>query len=105
MRDPFRRVYVGLAALALVLVVGTVGYLALGFGLLDAVYQTVVTVSTVGYAFAHRIGPGGKAFTVFLILVGVGTALYTFTVTLELLIEGHVRELVGRRRMNAPSRP
>ncbi len=99
MKEPFRRVQLGLAALALVLVVGTVGYVALGFSVLDAVYQTVVTVSTVGYAYSHRIGPGGKVFTVFLILVGVGTALYTFTVTLELLIEGHFRELVGRRRM------
>ena len=39
-------------------------------------------------------------FTIVLILLGVGTALYTFTVTLELLIDGHMRELIRRRRMD-----
>lgn len=97
--NPFRRVQVGLAALGLVVVAGTIGYTALGFGVLDALYQTVVTVSTVGYGFPHPIGDGVKAFTVVLILLGVGTALYTFTVTLELLIDGHMRERIRRRRM------
>jgi voltage-gated potassium channel len=98
--NPFRRVQVGLAALALVVVVGTVGYTALGFEPLEALYQTVVTVSTVGYGFPHPIGAGVKAFTMVLILLGVGTALYTFTVTLELLIDGHMRDLIRRRRMD-----
>jgi len=98
--NPFRRVQVGLAALALVVVVGTAGYTALGFEPLDALYQTVVTVSTVGYGFPHPIGAGVKAFTMVLILLGVGTALYTFTVTLELLIDGHMRDLIRRRRMD-----
>ena len=99
MRNPLRRVQVGLAALALVVVAGTLGFLALGFTLLDAFYDTVVTVSTVGYGFPHPLSAAGKVFTTVLILVGVGTALYTFTVTLELLIDGHMRDLVRRRRM------
>jgi len=97
--SPFRRVRIGLAALVLVLVAGTVGYLVLGFDFLDAVYQTVVTISTVGYAPPHALHGGGKVFTIFLILVGVGTALYSFTAVLEILIEGHMRDLVRRRSM------
>jgi len=99
MRNPFRRLRIGLTALALVLVGGTVGYLVLGFDLLDAVYQTVVTISTVGYAPAHPLHGAGKVFTIVLILVGVGTALYTFTVTLEVVIEGHLRNVLRRRHM------
>ncbi len=98
--NPFRRVQIGLAALALVVVVGTVGYVILGFSVLEALYQTVVTVSTVGYGFPRPIGDATKVFTVVLILLGVGTALYTFTVTLEVLIDGHMRELIRRRRMD-----
>ena len=45
-RDALRRIVVALSA---VVVVGTVGYVALGFPLLDAVYQTVTTVATVGF--------------------------------------------------------
>jgi voltage-gated potassium channel len=99
MRDPFRRVRIGLGAVALVLVAGTTGYLLLGFGLLDAVYQTVTTVTTVGFNSPHPLGAGSKVFTIILILVGVGTALYTFSAVLEVLIEGHMRDLVRRRKM------
>jgi len=97
--NPFRRVRIGLAALVLVLFAGTIGYLLFGFDLLDAVYQTVITVTTVGFNSPRPLSAGAKGFTIALILVGVGTALYTFSAVLEVLIEGHMRELVRRRRM------
>ena len=98
-KDPFRRVRIGLGALALVLAAGTFGYLLFGFDLLDAVYQTVITVTTVGFNSPHPLDAGSKVFTIILILVGVGTALFTFSTVLEVLIEGHMRDLVRRRRM------
>ncbi len=99
MREPFRRVMIGLGALGLVVVGGTCGYLLLGFDLLDSVYQTVTTVTTVGFNSPRPLDAGGKVFTIILILVGVGTALYTFSAVLEVLIEGHMRDLVRRRKM------
>ena len=99
MQNPFRRVRIGLAALTLVLVAGTAGYLLLGFDFLDSVFQTVTTVTTVGFNSPHPLDAGSKTFTIILILVGVGTALYTFSAVLEVLIEGHMRDLVRRRRV------
>jgi len=99
MQNPFRRVRIGLGALALVLVAGTAGYLLLGFDFLDSLFQTVTTVTTVGFNPPHALDAGSKTFTIVLILVGVGTALYTFSAVLEVLIEGHMRDLVRRRRM------
>jgi len=99
MRSPFRRVRIGLTALVLVVVAGTVGYVILGYDLLDALYQTIVTISTVGNAPPRPLHEGGKIFTIVLILVGVGTALYAFSSVLELFIEGHMRDLLRRRRM------
>ena len=81
------------------IVAGTVGYVILGFGFIDAVYQTVTTVSTVGFREIHPLSTVGVFFTIALILVGVGTALYTFGVVLEALIEGRLREQLERRRM------
>jgi voltage-gated potassium channel len=98
-RDPFRRVRIGLVALVLVVVAGTGGYLILGFGFLDALYQTVITVTTVGFGTQRPLHAGGKVFTIVLILLGVGTALYCFSTVLEVLIEGHMRDLVRRRSM------
>ena len=99
MRDPFRRVRIGLGALALVLVGGTVGYLSFGFDFLDAIYQTVITVTTVGFNSPHPLDTGSKIFTIVLIFVGVGTALYTFSTALEVLFGGQMRELVRSRKM------
>ncbi len=97
--DAHRRVYVGLIGLVLVLVAGTVGYVAFGFGVLDAVFQTVITVSTVGFGEGHSFGPGEKIFTIVLILVGVATAAYTFGVAIDTLVEGYLGGTYRRRRM------
>jgi voltage-gated potassium channel len=94
-----RRLTIALAVLASVTVAGTVGYLVLGFGLLDAVYQTVTTVTTVGFREVQPLDTAGKVFTIVLIVVGVGTALYTLGVIIETLLEGQLPEVFGRRRM------
>ena len=70
--DIRRRIRLAVTALALVLVAGSVGYYALGFSLIDAVYQTVTTVSTVGFREVHPFDTVGKTFTIVLILAGVG---------------------------------
>ena len=47
----------------------------------------------------HPLHAAGKIFTIVLILAGVGTALYAFSVVLESLVEGHLRQHFERRRM------
>ena len=64
------------AAFGVVLTLGTAGYMLLGFRFLDALYQTVTTVTTVGFREVQPLDPAGQVFTIVLILVGVGTALY-----------------------------
>ncbi|MDA8320453.1 MAG: potassium channel protein [Actinomycetota bacterium] len=95
-----RRVQFALLAVLAVLVVGSIGYVLLGFGLLDAVYQTVTTITTVGFREVRPLDPVGKIFTIALILAGVGTVLYSFSVVLEALVEGHLRAHFERRRMD-----
>jgi voltage-gated potassium channel len=95
-----RRLQIAVLSLVLVTAAGTVGYVLIGFGALDALYQTVITIATVGYREVRPLTAGGKVFTIVLILAGVATALYTFGVTLEALIEGHLRTHLERRRMD-----
>jgi voltage-gated potassium channel len=73
--------------------------MALGFSALDALYQTVTTVTTVGFREVEPLDGAGQLFTIVLILAGVGTALYTLTVGLELIVEGHLGAAMGGRRM------
>jgi voltage-gated potassium channel len=98
--DPWRRVQLGCVLLLTVLVIGTVGYLILGLSPLDSLYQTVTTISTVGF----REMPADpsrpfRVFTMVLILTGVGVAFYTAAVLLESVVEGRLSERIGRRRM------
>ena len=97
--DPARRLRIALLGLAGVFNAGTVGYVLLGVGLEDAIYQTVTTVTTVGFREVRPFDSRDKAFTIALIVVGVGTVLYTFSLLLETLVEGHLRDIVGRRRV------
>lgn len=86
--------------LALWVGVGTVGYMTIeGWSMLDALYQTVITLSTVGLMEAHPMSSGGRLFTVVLIAGGLGTALYAFTSIGQKIVEGEVAALMGRRRM------
>ena len=94
-----RRITLALLAVAGVMAAGSIGYLVLGFGPLDAVYQTVTTITTVGFRELHPLSTAGKIFTIVLIIAGVGTALYAFSVVLESLVEGHLRQHVERRKM------
>lgn len=97
--DPWQPVRRGFLLLTLVLVAGTIGYMLLGLGLLDAVYQAVTTVSTVGFREVGESTGPWKVFTITLILVGTGTVLYTLTMTLETLIEGRLTDHFRSRRM------
>jgi len=83
-----------------VTVFGSIGYVLLGFSPLNAVYQTVTTLATVGFREVEPLDAVGKIYTMVLILVGVGTVLTTFTVVVEALIEGSLRDVYGRRRMD-----
>ena len=100
MRSTADRLRVALGMVAAVTVFGTVGYLAFGFTLLDAIYQTVTTITTVGFRELTDFGTGLKIFTIVLIVVGVSTVLYSFTLVVQSVVEGQLREFVGRRRMD-----
>jgi len=93
------RLWRALVVLAGVMVAGTIGYLILGFSPLDALYQTVTTVTTVGFREVEPLSGAGKVFTIVVILLGVGTALYALGVLIQTLVEGDLHDVFGRRRM------
>jgi voltage-gated potassium channel len=85
-----------------IFIAGTIGYAAFGLSLIDAMYMTVTTITTVGYRelTGPEISNAEKAFTMAIIVTGVSTVLYTFTLSVQVIVEGQLREFVGRRRMD-----
>jgi voltage-gated potassium channel len=67
---------------------------------LEAVYQTVTTVSTVGFRELHPLNRTGQVFTIGLIILGTGTVLYNLGLLVEAVTEGHLRQHLERRRMD-----
>lgn len=98
--DPWRPVRVGIGALLGVLIAGTIAYTVLGLEPFEAFYQTLITISTVGYTeIGDNIGPSYRVVSALLILVGVGVALYTIGAAFEAIMDGRLREHMGRARM------
>ncbi|NNE11788.1 MAG: potassium channel protein [Ilumatobacter sp.] len=85
-----------------IFVIGTFGFAAFGLNPIDAMYMTITTITTVGYREVNGpdISDTQKVFTMIIIVTGVSTVLYTFTLVVQAIVEGQLRELVGRRRMD-----
>lgn len=93
------RLRTGLGVLVGVLLAGTVGYVAIeGAPWWDAFYMTAITVTTVGYREVFPLSTAGQAFTVALLLVGLGTLLFLLTEVSRHVIEGELRSALGRAR-------
>jgi voltage-gated potassium channel len=86
---------------AFIMVAGTLGYMFIeGWNFLDAFYMTVITISTVGFMEVRPMGDAGHIFTIFLVLSGVGFTLYVAAAVVQFMVEGRIRIIMGRRRVD-----
>ena len=89
----------GVIALALLVGIGIAGYMVIeGWSLLDAAYMTIITFTTVGYEEVHPLSTGGRIFTIFLMIVGVGVMLYILTSVVNAAVAHEIVGLLVRRR-------
>ncbi len=98
--DLEQRLKIVIMILVAVIALGTLGYSVIErWPLLDALYMTVITLSTVGFREVYSLSSGGRMFTIILIVVGVAGAAYTLSVVGQMILEGEIKRLLGRRRM------
>jgi len=82
------------------LVLGSLGYVWIeGWSFFDALYMTVTTLSTVGYREVHPLSRTGQVYNILLILSGMGVMLYIVTALARVVVEGEIREALGKRRL------
>ncbi len=97
---PGHRFAYALAGIAAIVLFGAAGfYMIEGMSPVDALYMSVITVSTVGFGEVKPLSPGGRLFTIGLIIVGVGSVFYLLTAAAEMVIEGSLRDFFGKTAM------
>jgi len=91
---------IGIIVFVLMLLGDTIGYMIIeGWSFTDAVYMTVITLSTVGYGEVQRLSPTGRIFTIVVIILGVGFVFYLAGSIIQFMVEGRIREILGRRKL------
>jgi len=93
-----RRLLFAIYAFIIIVAIGIIGYMVIeGWSFLDSIYMTVTTITTVGFDEVHPLSEAGRIFSIFLIIGGVGGALYILTTIMGHFIEAQFD--LGRRRM------
>lgn len=93
-------VYIGVFLMIGTMLLGVFGYVLIeNANVIDALYMTVITISTVGFGEVIPLSQGGKVFTIFLIMLGTGTLAYTASQFIDYVVAGELRNLFGRKKM------
>lgn len=96
----FRRLLYAFSAFAAVLIVGSLGYVAIeGWRIFDGLYMTVITMGGVGYREIHPLSTAGQIWTMLVIVSGVGALAFAVVTVTDFMVEGHFSGFLEGRRM------
>lgn len=95
-----RKIFGSFLVLACLISAGVLGYsYFLNIGFVDALYMTIITISTVGFQEVATMNQSAKIFSVVLIMFSIGTVSYLVTNIASYFIEGDLKEALKRRKM------
>lgn len=102
--DNRKRIYISLIVFAAVYLVGVIGFKFFGgpeTSLLDSIYMTAITISTIGYGEVVDLShsPAGRVFTILFIVLSLGTIAFAVSSITAFIVEGELKNILGRRRM------
>lgn len=96
-----RHLVVSLSLTFAIVVLGTFGYMAIeGWSLLDSLYMTIITLTTVGYSETRPLSDLGRLYTLAVIFIGFGFFVYVAGAVVQFMVEGQIRTVLGRRRLD-----
>jgi len=94
------KIYTAIILLFIVLCVGVLGYRFISdYSWIDAVYMTVITITTVGFAEVSPLDTASKIFTIFLILASVVIVGYAISIITEYILSKNNFEDIKQRKM------
>jgi len=99
--SPFQRIRRGGLVLLAIVAFSVVGFRYLGdYDWLQSLWMVVITISTVGYGERSSLSPPMLVLTITVIVFGMSAAAYTFGGLIQLLLEGELDQVLGKRRMD-----
>jgi len=94
------RLRISIALLFGIIMFGTIGYTTIEhMSVFDAFYMTLITISTVGFSEIAPLTQAGRGLTIVIIVSGISLLTYTLGQVARVFIEGELRELLGRRKL------
>ena len=100
MRTPLQRIRLGGIVLGTIFLFAVLGYRFIGgYDWVAAVWMVVITISTVGYGESSDLPTSVQALTILVIVLGISASVYTFGGLIQLILEGELEYVLGRRRM------
>lgn len=96
-----KKLRIVIVLLVSIIILGTLGFIFIeGYSLIDAIYMTAITVSTVGFREVKELSVTGKVFVSLLILFGVSTVAYGYSIITTIVVEGELKQVwIFKRRM------
>ncbi|WP_300674131.1 TrkA family potassium uptake protein [Desulfoluna sp.] len=99
--EGLKQVAIAVILLILIITVGIGGYMAIeGWGITDAAYMTLITLTTVGFGEIHPLSPVGRHFTMIIIVLGTSFFIYVGGTVVQFMVEGKIQALMGRRKLD-----
>lgn len=100
-KSPWHRVRNGAILLGLMILGAVVGYVALGWKWLDALYMVVITVGTIGFTDQPSpLSPAEKLLTIGVVVLGVTVVAYIFAGFVQMITAGELQKALGQYRMS-----
>jgi len=96
----FRKIIQWSAILLIFIFLGSLGYVWIEeWNYFDALWMTVITLTTVGYSEVRPLTQVGRAYSMFLMLAGIGVMFYIITGLARIIVEGEIRQALGKRKL------
>ena len=82
------KLFIPLTIICAIILTGVLGFMIIeGFNLLDALYMTIVTITTVGYEEVHELSKAGMIFNMFLIISSFSTLAFALTKLTQYVVD------------------
>jgi voltage-gated potassium channel len=99
-----KRIFISLSIFLVVFLIGVGGFKIFGgkeASILESIYMTVITISTIGYGeiIDTSTNPAARIFAIVFIVISLGTIAFAVSSITAFIVEGELKNILGRRKM------